>query len=272
MKMSETFRGWFLFILAMTEILVVASRGAGNGPAGSEAGMVHIAGGEYVPLDTKDAAPRKVDGFRMDVRAVTNGEFLEFVRSHPKWRKSRVPATFADANYLKHWAGDLDLGPEGEAIADSPVTNVSWFAAKAYCEAQGKRLPTVDEWEFAARADLTREDATGSGEFNRRLLDWYSKPATEILPAAGDAEANVYGVRGLHGVIWEWVLDFNNAMVTGESRGDGGLDRKLYCAGGAVGATDVSNYAAFMRYAFRASLKGNYTVGSLGFRGVKDEG
>ena len=45
-----------------------------------------------------------------------------------------------------------------------------------------------------------------------------------------------------------------------------GLDRNLFCAGGSVGATDVSNYAAYMRYAFRASLKANYAVANLGFR------
>ena len=49
-----------------------------------------------------------------------------------------------------------------------------------------------------------------------------------------------------------------------------GIDRKLYCAGGALGATDTRNYAAFMRYAFRSSLKGNYTVPNLGFRGARD--
>ena len=57
--------------------------------------------------------------------------------------------------------------------------------------------------------------------------------------------------------------------MTGESRGDTTLERNLFCAGGALSAGDPSNYAAFMRYAFRSSLKGNYAVGNLGFRGAR---
>ena len=59
-------------------------------------------------------------------------------------------------------------------------------------------------------------------------------------------------------------------MVTGAARDDSSLDRSLFCAGGAVSATDAANYAAFMRYAFRSSLDGNFTTNNLGFRGARD--
>ena len=175
---------------------------------------------------------------------------------------------FADKNYLKHWAGDLELG--GGIAADAPVTNVSWFAARAYLKSEGKRLPATDEWEYAACADETRANATDDPKFTARLLEWYGKPGGGATPSIEGAAKNFYGARALHGYVWEWVADFNNSMVTGESRGDSGIDRKLYCAGGALGATDTRNYAAFMRYAFRSSLKGNYTVPNLGFRGASD--
>jgi formylglycine-generating enzyme required for sulfatase activity len=58
--------------------------------------------------------------------------------------------------------------------------------------------------------------------------------------------------------------------MTGESRSDLALDRNLFCAAGAVGATDLMNYAAFMRYAFRGSIKANYAMRNLGFRCAKD--
>ncbi len=231
--------------------------------------MVEIPAGAYTPMYIERAEERPVSGFLLDRRPVTNGQFLEFVRANPKWRRSAVKRLFADEAYLAHWGGDLDLGPNGDRIADSPVTHVSWFAARAYLKTVGKRLPSEDEWEYVARADETRADASKDPRFTARLLDWYGRPSPAILPSVADEAPNVYGVSGLHGVVWEWVRDFNNAMVTGESRGDSSLERGLYCAGGALGTTDPRNYAAFMRYAFRSSLQGAYAVPNLGFRGAR---
>lgn len=232
-------------------------------------GMVKIPAGSYTPLYVKDAKTRAVEAFLIDAKPVTNAEFLAFVTEHPKWRRSQMKRLFADEAYLKHWAGDLDLGPNASKMADSPVTNVSWFAARAYLKSKGKRLPTEDEWEYVACADETRPNASRDPAFTKRLLEWYGRPNTKFLPSVSDATPNVYGIRALHGYTWEWVRDFNNAMVTGESRADSGVERGLYCAGGALGTADPHNYAAFMRYAFRSSLKGNYSVPNLGFRGAR---
>jgi len=67
------------------------------------------------------------------------------------------------------------------------------------------------------------------------------------------------------------VLDFNTAMVTGDSRADsGGLERGLFCGAGAQNARNMDNYPAFMRFGFRSSLEANYCVHNLGFRCAKD--
>ena len=150
------------------------------------------------------------------------------------------------------------------------MVHVSWFAARAYAKWRGKRLPTQDEWEFVARSDEVSLDATQKPEFHRRILDTYGRPTPTTLPAVGSLWKNVYGVWDMHGLCWEWVADFNTVLVTGESRQDKGLDRGLFCAGGAVGSTDPSDYAAYMRYAFRSSLKARYTVGNLSFRCAQD--
>ena len=189
------------------------------------------------------------------------------MEAHPEWRRSQVRSAQADSNYLKHWAGDVDLGPQ--APPEAPVTHVSWHAAQAYCQSQHKRLPTQDEWEFAARADAKKVDASTDQAFLKLLLEWYSKPATSALESVQSGILNVHGVRGLHGLVWEWVHDFNSSMIVGDSRGDGSMERKLFCGAGSLLTADVSNYAAYMRFAFRSSLKGNYCVGSLGFRGAK---
>ncbi len=230
-------------------------------------GMVLIPGGEYKPLYAKEAKSRKTAPFFLDVGQATNGQYLEFLKARPEWRRSAVLRTQADKNYLIHWSGDLEPGPL--APLNAPVTHVSWFAARAYCAAQGKRLPTQDEWEFAARADATRLDATKDEAYLRQLLEWYSKPASSALADAGAGVLNVHGVRGLHGVVWEWVYDFNSTMIVGDSRGDGSLERSLFCGAGSLLAADVGNYAAYMRYALRSSLKGDYCVASLGFRAAR---
>lgn len=231
--------------------------------------MVEIPAGSYTPLYVKDAKKRNVEAFLIDSKPITNGEYLTFVTEHPKWRRSQVKRLFADEAYLKHWSGDIEIGPNASKIIDSPVTNISWFAARAYLKSKGKRLPTEDEWEYVGCADETQPDASKDPAFTRRLLEWYGKPSAKFLPSVQDATPNVYGIRALHGYTWEWVRDFNNAMVTGESRADSGVERALYCAGGALGTADPHNYAAFMRYAFRSSLKGNYAVPNLGFRGAR---
>jgi sulfatase modifying factor 1 len=249
-------------------LLTVGVLGAPDAPT-PPPGMIYLPGGTYKPLYAKEVKARVAPGCFLSEVPVTNAQFLAFVREHPSWQRSKVTKEMADANYLRDWAGDLDLGPAAEKMAKAPVTNISWFAARAYAESHGQRLPTQDEWEFAARADATRIDASTDQQFLRKLLEWYAKPTVGVLPDVTTSEANVYGLRGLHGLVWEWVHDFNSTMIVGDSRGDDSLERKLFCGAGSLLASDVSNYAAFMRYAFRSSLKGNYCVGSLGFRTAK---
>jgi formylglycine-generating enzyme required for sulfatase activity len=254
-----------------------AARGAGAAAAAT--GMASVPAGSYVPLyrgprlpDGRASAPRRVAvaAFHMDVRPVTNAQYLEFVRAHPEWRRSRVKRIFADESYLRHWRGDLELGPG--APPESPVVHVSWFAARAYCRAVGKRLPRVDEWEYVAAASEDHREATRDPAFQERLRAWYSRPTPEPLPPIGSTFRNAYGIDDLHGLVWEWTLDFDSALVTGESRADAALEGSLYCGSGAANAADFENYAAFMRYAFRSSLEARYCIANLGFRGVKAAG
>ncbi len=265
--------------LRLTVLLVLATAGGGvrgEGAADSAPsvtvrqaasdGMVVIPAGIYAPLvrgkDEPAAVP--VPAFRMDARPVTNAEFLAFVQSNPAWRRSRIAPLFADEGYLGDWAGELELGPL--APADAPVVRVSWFAARAYARWRGKRLPTTAEWERAAGVGFTTENGSTEPAYRTFVLAWFSRPTPSPLPAAGDGPANLYGVRDLAGLVWEWVSDFNTALVTGESRGDSGLERNLFCGAGSVGGRDLENYPAFMRAGFRSSLRASYVVPNLGFR------
>ena len=236
---------------------------------GAEPGMAAIPEAIYRPLfrGEKDAKEIRIGAFQLDVRAVTNGEFLDFVRENPKWQRSQVKRLFADELYLAHWAGDLELG---DARAEQPITNVSWFAAKAFAAARGKRLPTTAEWEVAAGAGFSIADGAKDPAFQTELARWYGTPSPAVLPDVGIGRVNLFGVRDLHGLVWEWTSDFNSALVTGDARGDTGLDRQLFCGAGSLGTNDRANYAAFMRFSFRSSLRAGYTVHNLGFRCARD--
>lgn len=254
----------------MTMTVRIVSGAEAPAPPETPASMVAVPAGEHRPLFLLPDEPKtiRVARFALDKFPATNGDFLEFVRANPRWRRSAVKRLFADANYLKHWTGDLEPGET--ALTNQPVVWVSWFAAKAFAQWKGKRLPTVAEWEYAAAASPRRADGDNDAEFQRALQHWYSTPAPAELSRVGAGLPNCYGIFDLHGLVWEWTSDFNSAIVTGDARGDTGLDRQLFCGAGSAGAKDTGNFPAFMRYGFRSSLKAPYTVHNLGFRCARD--
>ena len=226
--------------------------------------MVTLPAGTYRPLyGLPGDAPTAVAAFRLDRDPATRGEFLAFVRANPQWRRGAVRPVFADRGYLEDWRGALDAGDATDRRR--PVTGVSWFAARAYCAWQGKRLPTVHEWEYAAAASATHRDAAREPAFVQRVLALYTR-RPQPLPPVADAAANAYGLRGMHDRAWEWTADFNSVLVSDDSRGVGARDHALFCASAAIGATDPSNYPAFLRYAVRAGLTGRATMATLGVR------
>ena len=230
--------------------------------------MVSIDGGRYTALYREEGKVKQITvaPFWLDKFLVTNQQFLNFTQIENNWSKANIKPIFADQTYLQQFDHQNIAD-----IAQQPVVNVSWFSAMAYCKANGKRLPTLDEWEFAARASATQLDGTKSVEFRDKILSWYSKPVGDALADVTNTDANYWGVHGMHGVVWELVRDFNTALVTGESRGDTALDKQLFCGAGASSSVDPSDYAAFMRYALRSSYSSSYTLSSLGFRCARDQ-
>ena len=232
-----------------------------------ETKMVLITGGSFKPFFGSDTSIVKVETFMMDEHPVTNRQFLAFVKANPQWRKSNVKRLFADESYLINWVSDtilpLNINP------DAPVCSVSWFAAKAYSESVNKRLPTLDEWEYTARADEKLADARKVKDYSDRIIKLYMIKDRQFNPVK-QHNPNYWGVYDMFDLIWEWTDDFNSVLSTGDSRESSYDNKGLFCAGSATSATDLMNYAAFMRFGFRTSLKANYTVSNLGFRCAKD--
>src|SRR5688500_863862 len=233
---------------------------------GGGAGMATIPAGKHTRLYSVPGSARvTVNRFGLDRDLITRGEFLRFVQENAAWRRSRVNSSLGGRGYLASWRSDLNAGTAAELRL--PVTSVSWFAATAYCSAQGKRLPSVDEWEYAAAASETRPDAARDPRFIKRLLGLYAARSATAPRSVGTGFRNIYGVRGLHDHVWEWTADFKPLK---QHHDHGKHEPNMFCASAAIGAADPSNYPAFMRYAVRAALTKDASLGTMGFRCAAD--
>jgi formylglycine-generating enzyme required for sulfatase activity len=238
------------------------------GTFAAAADYVPLPGGRFESVLPQGAVPTlstpvDVAPFAMRTTPVTVGEYLAFVERHPQWQRGKVASLFADKRYLAGWAGPLQ--PPADVSPASPVVDVSWFAAQAYCESEGARLPTWLEWEYAAAADETRRDARADPAWRRRILAWYERPGGAALGPVGSAP-NAHGVRDLHGLVWEWVDDFNALFIAGDSRTQGDPDLLKFCGAGSINIIDRDSYAVLMRIALLSSLNAADTTSHLGFR------
>jgi formylglycine-generating enzyme len=241
-----------------------------GGLAAGQGDFVALPGGEFrSALRYEDLTGGiRVAPFALMRSPVTNGEFLAFVVENPRWRRDRVAPVLAEERYLSQWAGPLEPGPSAQS--QQPVTWVSWFAADAYCQARGARLPTWTEWEYAAAADETRRDARRDRTFRERILSWYGRPSNTPLPRAGLQAPNAYGIQDLHGLVWEWTDDYSSLLVSSDNRNQGDADNARFCGAGALSMDDRENYAVLMRVAMLSSLDGADATANLGFRCARD--
>jgi formylglycine-generating enzyme required for sulfatase activity len=145
----------------------------------------------------------RVRSFFIDKYLVTNSQFKQFVDRYPDWQPGKMPSHLDNGNYLKHWVPDSFAADK----KNHPVVNVNWYAATAYCQAQGKRLPSEAEWEYAARGGLLS-----------RLFPWGDEPATPKLAnyssgklhttsPVGSYPPNGYGIYDMAGSVWEFLAD-----------------------------------------------------------------
>ena len=124
--------------------------------------------------------------FQIDTYAVTQAEYARFVLAH----HYRPPLNW------KH--GEI---PQGMAM--HPVTMVSWYNARDYCDWEGKRLPTEAEWEKAARGDAGQRWPWGA-KMNVNALNVYYHVGHTTPVDAYPQGASPYGVLDMSGNVQEW--------------------------------------------------------------------
>ena len=142
-----------------------------------------------------------INAFYIDKYLVTNAQYKEFVDANPQWSKHDIPKKYHDVDYLRHWRGSSF--PETEA--NHPVVNVSWYAAMAYAQWQGKRLPTESEWEKAARGGVEGQKYPW-GDFADPSMANYDWNVGNTTPV-GQYPPNGYDLYDMCGNVWEWCLD-----------------------------------------------------------------
>jgi formylglycine-generating enzyme required for sulfatase activity len=220
--------------------------------------MVEVPAGEFIMGSNErwdDEAPEHISStkaFYIDLNEVTNSDYKKFVNSTQK-----------DSPF--HWPeGNIPKGKENH-----PVVYVSWFDATDYCTWAGKRLPTEQEWEKAARG----EDGIIYPWGNEWSLDKSNNPykhSTGTEPVGSYPEGrSPYGIYDISGNVWEWVdsyyLPHPGNPVT---RAEYGTDKRVLKGGSWF---DCLSYGCglsaptFNRSFFTPEVKNN----SFGFRCAK---
>ncbi|MBT5831974.1 MAG: formylglycine-generating enzyme family protein [Candidatus Latescibacteria bacterium] len=188
-----------------------------------------------------------LDAFRIDALEVTNAAYRAFLETANR----KAPRYWNDPKYN----------------ADKqPVVGVTYEDAKAYCQSQGKRLPTEAEWERAARGPHSRLFPWGDRFDAERTNTRETKHRRPSPVGSYPNGASPEGVFDMSGNVWEWCHDWFDKEYYGQTstknpKGPAsGKKRIIRCGGWTAPHTDMAH---------RRGEKPNKTYPSLGFRCAK---
>ncbi|MBI2961868.1 MAG: formylglycine-generating enzyme family protein [Betaproteobacteria bacterium] len=201
---------------------------AADGGAREDNELVSIPGGSFVIGDARgepDEAPRQVTvkPFRMMRHEITNGEFAQFVAATGySTDAERSGSGYVWTDRWREVAGAQWRRPQGpesslHGLDRHPVVQVSARDAAAYCAWRGLRLPTEEEWEFAARGTDGRSYPWGNeppAQMGERRANFGSErccapDASDGFERTAPVESyalgtSPFGLADMAGNVWEW--------------------------------------------------------------------
>jgi formylglycine-generating enzyme required for sulfatase activity len=92
-----------------------------------------------------------------------------------------------------------------------PITKVTWYQAKQYCEKVGGRLPTEPEWEKAARGERGSVYPWGDRKPKKRPHPFYSGVVKKNV-GSNKTDVSTYGIHDMAGSVWEWTDDAQGSL------------------------------------------------------------
>ena len=286
-------------------------------PLRRRSGMARIRGGEY-RMGTEDRSGFPADGegpvravqvdtFRIDIAAVTNAQFADFIAASGYeteaeaygWSyvfhmlasediKRRTPQRPDTTPWWvpvsgAFWAAPEGPGSDADDRADHPVIHVSWNDVLAYCDWAGTRLPTEAEWECAARGGLDQrrypwgDKLTPKGEHRCNIWQGtFPEVNTSVDGWIGTAPVDAYkpngfGLYNTSGNVWEWCADWFSPThhLRADSRNPQGpaQGQRRVLRGGSY--LCHRSYCNRYRVAARSSNTPDSSAGNLGFRCVR---
>jgi len=221
--------------------------------------MVFVPAGEFI-MGTNDTSSKgypehkvNLKAFLIDKFEVTNYEFLEFAI------KNKYAGEGAKTG--QDWR--LLATPDKALV---PVVYITWNDANAYCKAAGKRLPTEEEWEKAARGPNGFKYPWGNDEPTSELA---VMNGNSTMPVCSKSKGNTaQGLCDMSGNVWQWVQDMYQDSYKGVPA-DGsafeGTGSFRVIRGGSFGNYDAS----LLRADYRSRLAPGVRDLNFGFRLVR---
>jgi formylglycine-generating enzyme required for sulfatase activity len=167
-----------------------------------EGDMVYVPPGPFIygaESESNLTVANLGQGFWMDRQPVTNRQFCDFLMARGNREEGEVA-------WLDNKSSRIDkkFRPK-PGYEQHPVTGVSWYGARAYAAWAGKRLPTEQEWEKAARGIDGRRYPWGE-EFAAQRCNTTESGINDTTPAGqfGEPGRSVYGCDDMAGNVWEW--------------------------------------------------------------------
>ena len=308
-----------ILALLLTALLVLTLAGCGNTGGSSAPSESPQAPNRTEPVSTDTASPEITPP--EDFVLVSGGTFQMGSPESEPWRSEDETAhtvTLSDFYISRYELTQIEYWtvtggtPSTFSGDDLPVEGVSWLDAITYCNtrsslegltpayvvdgqsiswdrsANGYRLPTEAEWEYACRAgtdtpfntetSISAEEANYWGDYPYLIEDNYfsqgnleTKPGVyrQTTTAVGSFEPNALGLYDMHGNVGEWVWDWYGAYETGEQTdptGPASGTRRVYRGGG------WNDFAKNLRSAYRATLPPDSASFNIGLRLVRNAG